>query len=280
MRKNLAADRPSITDHGMETFSYDDAHLAAWQMSEGLAETLPQSLVNSIVDWQCAGAAVCTALDRIKKLDDDSIYRGWPGKATHEHLSRRLSVRSSTVASGADTPPLSSPEYAQPVMAPPLDRIHPIDPLPRRSFLGMDSPPFTPSDSQACNTPELPPPDVPLAAVPDMHQLARRLSPLSATPRRDSAAGPAFDESAWETYLNMYRAELYDICSGAWPRFLGCARTVDRLRAELTGISADFDAWWTKMRGRTKRVENRVDNLDVPTLELVRMERVAQGLSV
>ena len=276
MRKDVADGRTPLLDSTIETFAYDKTHLAMWQMPKDVAKGLPQALITAIEDWSCAGAAVCTSLARIRKLDNDSIYRGWPSKPAYQHLSRHSSVRSTTVTSDTKTPPVSSPEYGPPA-APTAAVLDKIEPIRHRSIPGVESPPYTPIDSQTCNTPALPAPEGPIA-IPDMQQLARR---LTSTSRRDSVtAGSAFDENAWETYLSQFRAELHDMTTGVWPRFVGCGRTIDRIRVAVAGDFRQFDAWWIHMRAEVAHTKQRVELLELPELKHVRLERESKGLLV
>jgi len=164
--------------------------------------------------------------------------------------------------------------------------------LSQRGTVGMESPPFTPTDSSACRTPELPNTEkgIPPAALSDAHQLTRQLSPISMRSRSDSVVttpgGTVFDENAWETFIGGFKAELDDIRLRAWPRFKGFGYTIDRLRIEFAGNSEHksamepFNTWWAAMKPQVSEYEQKVRQLEVPSLELVRMERMAQGLPV
>ncbi|KAF2721509.1 hypothetical protein K431DRAFT_196869, partial [Polychaeton citri CBS 116435] len=282
MRKDLAVDR-STGDYGVENFSYDETHLDEWQMPEGLIEDLPTELKQRIDDWQAAGAAVCTALERIQKLYTESLYRGWPERRL-SHLSRRTSSMSSSQAS----------PFLPPSMMGTSDRIAPsplalaISQQMRSPPLGMESPPFTPLDSNCPGTPtnwtdskSIPPP-------PDLTRIKPELSPISC--RRDSTlsttCAPIFDENAWETYLNTFRAELDDIRVHAIVRLKGYGYTVDKLRVE-SGSDAEFkDAvdrfteWWLMMKEKVRSYDARVKELEEPDLDFVKMERTAKGMIV
>jgi hypothetical protein len=174
----------------------------------------------------------------------------------------------------------------------------------------MESPPFTPADSNACPTPEVHG-DSP-AWKPDVQQLNRQLSPLSV--RADSITGAVvlkpdfkdvcssfssavsssssspplacFDENAWETFLNIYRAELTDLRQTAWPRFKGCGYSIDKVRIEcgskpeLKSIVNDFNDWWASTKSKVAEYQVKVKELDAPTIEFVKLERMAKGLPV
>lgn len=296
MRKDLAADRSPGQDYGLENFSYDEAHLVEWQLPEDLDKRLPPQLRDVVMDWEHAGAAVCTALERINQLDGESIQRAYPAKSSHCHLSRQGSRNSRAIETG-DTPPVGSPISPTPMMPPsllPLEKMS-FEGLPRRRVIGMESPPFTPVDSHACPTPEIPHLDkdtVPPSSMPDYHALSQQYSPLSAGSRHSntgtpgSPSPPAFDENAWETYLGTYQAELSDIRHHAWVRFKGAGYTVDRVRVELSQhpeykpLLEDFGKWWAEMKPKMHAYEEKVKQLQAPSLEYVRMERMARGLSV
>ncbi|KAF2159411.1 hypothetical protein M409DRAFT_60874 [Zasmidium cellare ATCC 36951] len=292
MRKDLAVDRSPCSDNGMENFSYDPEHLTIWQMPDHLCERLPQQLGDAVKDWEYAGAAVCTALERIKKLDQQAIYRGYPDKSKH-HLSRHTSNQSPAVV-GADTPPMSSPDSPTPSMSSsilPLEKLS-FEGLPQRrtNIPGMESPPFTPLDSKACPTPVMPTTqkDTHAGAMPDASQLARQLSPLSiiTTDSSISLPPPAFDENAWETYLSAFKAELADCKEHAWPRFRGYGYTVDRMRVELgqgqeaehRDVMREFQEWWGEMKLKVGEYEREVREWEVPRIEVVVLERKARGL--
>ncbi|KXT14806.1 hypothetical protein AC579_9660 [Pseudocercospora musae] len=318
MRRDLAIDRSPGHDFGMENFSYDEAHLAKWQIPKDLQDSLPAGLRDTATDWQYAGAALCTSLDRLARLDDESLYRGYPEKSL-SHLSRINSMSTAVSGAGIDTPPLSSPVSPTHVSLKsslvPLEKLSQLnDSVAPRQILGMETPPFTPVDSQACPTPELQ--GHAPAAMPDVHQLSRQLSREARTDSVTGAgmgeaaaaqseqpqvtgsfssamsdtssipSGPSFDETAWETFLNAYKAELQDTRSNAWVRLKGCGYTVDKLRVEK-GLESEwhdavekFNEWWSSMKPQLATYEEKVKQLELPTIELVQMERLAKGLSV
>lgn len=295
MRKDLAADRSPGNDFGLENFSYDEAHVSRWQMPSDLAKHVRGDLDNAVTEWKFAGAAVCTALDRIQKLDNDSLYRGYPDKSRspYHQMSRRASHQSSALM-GADTPPMSSPMSPTPMLPASLlslDKMS-FDGLPQRSMIGMESPPFTPADTQTCPTPDVPNIEkgLPPGAFPDAHMLARQLSPIStmSTMSHDSgiSTGSAFDENAWDVFMNTYKAELQDIRQEAWARFKGAGYTIDRIRVELGQNQQNhdmleaFNKWWAEMKPKVREYEEKVRQLQEPTIELIRMERAAQGLPI
>lgn len=303
-RSTIARDR-SPSDYGVDNFSYDEAHVLKWTIPAHILERLPAELQKPAAEWQFAGAALCTALERIKKLDDESIYRGYPEpeKSTHPHLSRRVSnaqCTSGTASTGAgvETPPMSTPPSSVPdsFTALPLSLL-PLEELSSRDFtenqvMGMESPPFTPVDSMACSTPDYPH-SMPFTAnaMPDVHALTRQLSPISMRGRGDSTnssqyAPSNFDESAWDVYLNTFKAEMYDVQTCCLPRLKGLGSTIEMLSSEYArqpqykAAIEDFNAWWAENKGQAIQWEKRVRALELPGLDHMRRERQSMGLSI
>lgn len=302
-RTTLARDR-SPSDYGVDNFSYDKAHVEKWTIPGEVLKPLPLEIQKAAVEWQYAGAALCTALDRIKKLDDESVYRGYPEPemSTHPHLSRRMSSAQwscPSTGAGIDTPPMSSPGSSAPASfagLPPSLLPHEqslYNGFPQRQVvMGMESPPFTPVDSQTCPTPDFTQ-SMPFAAnaMPDVNALTRQLSPLSMRDRGESVSSSqyssaSFDESAWDVYLNTFKAEMVDIRSHALPRLKGLGSTIDKLSVEYTRDDKfktaieDFNAWWTKNKGQAVQWEERVRILELPSLDHMRKERLSLGLSI
>lgn len=278
MRKDLAARRPRCSDFGLENFSYDEAHVSQWQMPELLADRVHGELRDAVNDWISAGAAVCTALDRIEELNDKSLYRGYPDYSRSPfHLSRRASTQSSGLM-GAVTPPMSPPVASTTVPSHPLFAENIFDALPQPRVTGMDSPPFTPTDSQTCPAPDFSNMEKTThsATIPDVQLLARH----------DSAASSVFDENAWEFFIKAYRAELIDVRQHSWVRFKGYGYLIDRIRVELRqdrnnhDMLEAFNKWWAEMKPKVQEYEEKVRQLEEPTIELVRIERTALGLPV
>jgi hypothetical protein len=295
MRTDLARDR-SPGDYGVDNYSYDEAHVEKWTIPAATLTRLPLELQKPAAEWQFAGAALCTALERIKNLDDESIHRGYPEPehSTHPHLSRRVSNAQSPAAvegAGVDTPPLSSPVSPEPgssfsklpLSLLPLDTSS-FNGFPQHQVMGMESPPFTPTDSQT-------PVGMPLAAgaMPDVHALTRQLSPISIRGRGDSTTSSqysTFDESAWEVYLNTFKVEMIDIRDYAMPRLKGLSGTIEKLSIEYSrddqykAAIEDFNAWWAENKGQAVEWEKRASELELPTLDYIRKERFAMGLSI
>lgn len=302
LRTDLARDR-SPGDYGMDNFSYDEAHIEQWTIPAHTLERLPDELQKPASEWQFAGAAVSTALERIKRLDDESIYRGYPEpeKSTHPHLSRRVSNAqwpATTVGAGPDTPPTTSPASSTPVSSftglpmsmLPHEQVS-FNGISKGQTIGMESPPFTPFDSQTCPTPEFPhTAPFTTGGMPDVHALTRQLSPISLRGRVDSRNiqyNPvAFDESAWDVYLNTFRAEMSDLRSSTLPRLKGLGSTVDKLCVEYARDNQfkdaidEFRVWWIENKGQAVRWEERARMLEVPSLDHMRKERLSMGLPI
>lgn len=97
-----------------------------------------------------------------------------------------------------------------------------------------------------------------------------------------------FDESAWETFLRSYEAELEHLRTETLVRFRHIGKSVDRLWLDLRcdgaqpvsePTAADFVAWWKKMSDKEQEYEKEVQMLEVPHLELVSLQRASRGLS-
>ena len=287
--------RSTGIDFGLDNFSYDEAQLAKWQVPAGLLNKhLPQELQDAATDWIFAGAAVCTALERIDKLDDEAIHRLHP-KTTHQHLfSRRTSDQAPTVV-GAETPPVDSPVLSSPLSLPtsvvPFDKNPLIHPIPQLSHnnLGMPTPPFSPVGTQGSNTP-LPVTAInpPNGTVPDLHQVSAQLSP-SATqyPLTSASSGTATPNAeTWAVFVDNYEAEMKDIQKHSFMRFKGYARKIDAQLYELhhedsmseeTMVAAEtFETWWKTMRPKVSEYEEKVRLLRLPKMHIVIGEWNAQ----
>ncbi|EGP88794.1 uncharacterized protein MYCGRDRAFT_108594 [Zymoseptoria tritici IPO323] len=310
LRTDLAKDRTPGEDYGLDNFSYDHTHVPKWQLPHDIMEHLPDILRTTAKDWQLSGAAVNTALDRIKVLEAECITRGYPDKTFVNSLSRRVSDLSPSTAPGAanaDTPPMYSPVIASlghsnfPNYNDSHDNKKSFDGIPpqQQQIMGMESPPFTPLDSQTCSTPEMISPTSSMAppAVPDPHALTRQISTISTRSRNDSAASSfnksfkdsavaAFDERAWDIYIGSYEAELVDIKTVSMPRLRGQGILLERYSAELIrepqwkAAITDFMAWFATMKPMVADYDRQVKELELPSLEYVRLERTARGMSI
>lgn len=327
-------------DFGVENFSYDDKYLAPFVMPKDLAshDRLPDQLKLFVTNWGCAGAAIDTAIERITKLRAEAVTRGWPDKSQTNHLSRThwRYTGNSPAISGAESPPLSSPMSPAPALPPALVPLASapsltapelkrptsaaMPPMPANPPMGMESPPFTPVNSQAPTTPANPADGV-RATLPDLSKIntqltpsatAGAISPSSASTANSSpllgavapstgtstpippksSPGPstttanAFDENAWETYIRQYRAELTDLQKSALYRFTGHAHNVNTLLREFHGMPEfaegvkHFQPWWDGIKELTKKYEEKVKATEMPDLEKVKLERAAKGMVV
>ncbi|CAD0110011.1 unnamed protein product [Aureobasidium uvarum] len=288
-------------DADADTFYYNAAFVAEWMLPTDLRLRLPEALVTELDDWKAAGAAVCTALARIDKLDDESLHRGWPSRP-NGHLSRTTSDCSAVGS-------LQFPTTGSMEMSSPQTRV--ALPSLQTSFGSTlsttpNTPPFTPRDSIVGD--EV---DEISASFRDKVSLEHVNSMLATRVRRasESADSPSpimspisrqssnelafgtdqlFDESAWETFLRSYEAELDHLRSETLVRFRHIGKSVDRLWLHLRcdgvhpvsrSTAAEFVAWWERMNEKEQEYEKEVQTLEVPQLELVSFQRASQGLS-
>jgi hypothetical protein len=262
---------------------------------------LPESLMTELDDWQAAGAAVCTALARIDKLDDESLHRGWPSRP-NIHLSRTMSD-----CSAIESP--QSPTTGSLEMSSPQTRG--ILSSHQTSFGSIfstspDTSPFTPRDSIMGDEVDeistsfrskvsLEHVDAVLATrARRASESAGSPSPIMSPISRQSSnelvfdADQQFDESAWDVFVRSYEAELEHLRTETLVRFRHIGKSVDRLWLDLRcdGVHpvskstvADFVAWWKQMNDKEQEYEKEVQMLEVPQLELVSFQRASQGLS-
>lgn len=280
-----------------DQFSYSPEFLHQWSLPKALLVRLPASLCAELEKWQTAGAAVLTALDRLSTLEEEAITRGWPEK-THAHLSR--SRTNSNVPSFPN-----SPASSQDATSPPLNYGSSKDlkiagPLPalrtdmrqdsvvtdsNGSFALVDTPPFTPDDCKPNYDEDT------IMAPKALQKLDRELAPLARCDSLDSpgATQPQFDEAAWDIYVNSFDAELSHLQSEAMVRFRHLVHAVDKLWIDLQQdaqqpllavAKTDFMTWWKTMDERVKELDGEVRDLHKPDLELVKFERLNQGLPI
>lgn len=308
MRNEVALTRSGSRspDFGPENFSYDPVHLAEWAMPEPeLNDELPPLLQAAIRDWSLAGAALCTALDRIDNLHDEAVERGWPRDKPYARLSRQASGGAAS-GTGAPTSSLAASPIESPMMLPtsviadrfgfgrtyaatppstadsshgPIQGFMPGHPTP----VGMESPPCSPIDSAGACSPAQVPTDTSKATLPDLSKL--QLSPPLTRCSSGGLPAPSFDENAWETYINRFRAELNDVRCHALSRWKGFARSIDKYRHEFSFEHVEYrepighlEEWWSTVEPRMRGYEARVKALEVPDLEEVKEERVMRGL--
>ncbi|KAF2481741.1 hypothetical protein BDY17DRAFT_311401 [Neohortaea acidophila] len=262
--------RTNPRDHGLDNFSFDNAHLQDFVVPDGLIQPLPKALADAVANWVYAGAALRTAIDRLHLLDEHVVER--PVDASVSSRSDSLSWEPLT-PTAADTPAtvtIPSDSSATPLIGPgaiaypSFPVVNPYTQLPT-SMLGMESPPFTPVDSKCPGTPSY---SASAAAgpktvtLPDLHRLNAQLYPLTrhlspATTVCSSSPDAEIRElKTWEAYVKTYNAEVYDLKYQAVPRFVGCTRTVRKLMVELelcgqmssrlTAALRAFQAWWAE----------------------------------
>ena len=250
-RGDLAATSPDY----FENFSYDPEYMTLWSIPMGLLERLPSCLVQVSKNWQKAGAALCTALERAEEFHGKAAMKAYPNG------SRRTSEQAVV---GAEKP-IDSPTMMLP---PPL---------------GMESPPYTPFDSFGCTTPL----DTNLYMQKglDFARVNHKLSPLSLPgdlyPVRTIEDG--FNEVSWEHYCEDYESQIKD-CKIALQRIKGYGKTINILLIEQRQILKpevklaimEYDKWWASMKPHTQSYEERVRFLELPTLgEATAMARAA-----
>ena len=285
-------------DFGLDNFSYDETYVREWQLPSGLSKHLSQELRDAAHSWVLAGAAVCTALERIQKMDNEAVDRTDPA-TTHEHLLKRRVSDQTPAVVGAETPATSSP--AAPTCSKPnfvvsctkSPLIQPFPQLPV-NMAGLESPPFTPVDSKVPNTPACEPLFGPNGTAPDLDSVTAQLYPLSS---RSSLTMSSLDtavknEQAWEYYVGAFNAEVEDLRTKAFTRLKGYTRTIDRICTEL-GWDRDlstmekaalgrFVQWWKVMKPKVSRYQDKVDALQEKVVgtktELEAMESKACGL--
>lgn len=207
------AGKPSV-DYGLDNFSYDPEKVSSWRLPDSIVETnLPKDLYEASKDWVLAGAAVDTALERIRDLTDEAADRAFPSH-TREHLmasrpalgqcssvggASDLSLVQGNTSTVASTPASSfsqSDTWSQPhppklntALATHSTRKHTPHPnqLPDSitSKPGMESPPFTPttrsgseSGSGARSPAILPHGHIQSVTTPNASELSAHLSPL------------------------------------------------------------------------------------------------------
>lgn len=288
-----------------DSFSFNPKHLDDWPLPPELNQTLPPRLSAELEGWQAAGAAVSTTLQRLDRFDSEALYRGWPIKRT-EHLSRTPS----TSASGAQTPmstqsPVASfgiAEAPHPVRLPRLvTSLSNASNMSTSSEAVVDTPPFTPEDT---NSHPFGGHSRSARVSIDPMQLNDRLEPLTehqafdfATSSPPVTASPAplsppvlpqFDEASWEVFVNQYTAELDNLRQHEIVRFRHIRRGIEKMCLEMdnedvnaaTTWKDDFSKWWIEMGMKQEAVEKQVQDLEVPDLEQIKLERVAIGLVI
>ncbi|KAF2766606.1 hypothetical protein EJ03DRAFT_353856 [Teratosphaeria nubilosa] len=170
-------------DYGTDNFSYDADHIRHFELPSDIAPHLDPELLARTHEWIMAGAALMTALARIRESCAKAVHSAFPHKSGNalKHLSvsnttesskvcisRRPSAADSVMVGSDDddnTPPDSFPDT--PVSSPSTPNLAWWTILPDKDALikgisqagmdgtrpieiaGMESPPFTPWDTKA-----------------------------------------------------------------------------------------------------------------------------------
>lgn len=303
-----------------DTFYYNPAFLEEWNMPEHLWVRLPAVLTGAVGNWQAAGAAVCTAQSRIDKLDSEGLHRGWPIKTNahlSRSMSAASSSLQSPVSPShrdvASLPPLQTSfgdiSLDGNFMLLPAVETPPF--TPQDSIIGDEHTPdlVSPAPVDSKTVLQLQQINDRLAMMarrnsedathpvtmpsPSMTPLSRFMTPVS---RRASSAidiapfvQTHFDEAAWDVYINSYSAELDHLRSEALVRFRHIGHEVDKVWRDLKndstqpmdlGTSAEFVKWWKDMMEKSTDCEKEAQAMEVPNLEVIKVERLSQGLPV
>ena len=259
----------------MDNFSFDESHLGQWQMPEGLDTHLPADLLANASDWQKAGAALCTALDRTHEFYKEAINYAYPDKSQNP-LSRRVSEQAVSGAPST-TPAVCMPTPIITATIGQLEKLaltHSRDQQ-RTQNIGMETPPFSPVDSGVCATPVIYDGKMPTKhTLPDLARINTQLSPRSSPPAAD------FDANSWERYTRMFGHEISDI-KQCLNRLNGYGKKVEILLKEMSSemkpqvklAFLDFTKWWDGMRPKVRSIENRGASVEEPVLAYVTFER-------
>ncbi|KAK3058645.1 hypothetical protein LTR09_000210 [Extremus antarcticus] len=224
------------SDHGMDNFSYDSAHVDKNQMPTHTNSSTPSKLSQAFDDFQLSEAAIKTSIARIEELNNDAPRRTNPRSSHHHLLSRRPSDQSPT-STGAESTTASFGSSWSPItpvtMTPIPENTHAVNtyklpvynakPHVPVDMRGLESPPFTPLDSRALNTPLHPPTFSPKSTAPDLALVTAQLSPLSIRRQLSITSPPtrASNELAWESYLKTLDEEIWDLRHNALMRLQG-----------------------------------------------------------
>ncbi|KAI7536949.1 hypothetical protein KC331_g11188 [Hortaea werneckii] len=284
-------------DH-VDNFSYDPQYLNDFSLPDGLDERLPDQLRREVHNWQKAGAALLTALNRTKESGKRAAEYAYPDATTHEPvwpLSRRPSAQASEGASatsstaGLASPPAISPESLKP-LDPFASASHRKQAGPPDTSMGMETPPFSPIDSGAYTSPVATatlPKTKP--GVPDLAKLNTQLSPYasfnsdstttSATTPGSSAATSTtprtpFNDKSWEYFLGKFDNEVRDT-KIALQRLTGYAKKIEVEKMELERdftpevvlVMMQFREWWKTTGPQVSKLAHQVDFLLPPRLE-------------
>ncbi|KAI7704669.1 hypothetical protein KC353_g13341 [Hortaea werneckii] len=238
-------------DH-VDNFSYDPQYLNDFSLPDGLDERLPDQLRREVHNWQKAGAALLTALNRTKESGKRAAEYAYPDATTHEPvwpLSRRPSAQASEGASatsstaGLASPPAISPESLKP-LDPFASASHRKQAGPPDTSMGMETPPFSPIDSGAYTSPVA------------------------------TATLPKTKPGSWEYFLGKFDNEVRDT-KIALQRLTGYAKKIEVEKMELERdftpevvlVMMQFREWWKTTGPQVSKLAHQVDFLLPPRLE-------------
>nr|POE59188.1 hypothetical protein CFP56_24458 [Quercus suber] len=288
-RRSTSCNAKVVLDQGLDNFSYDPDHLTMFRTPSQLTAKMPKELLIEAQNWALAGAALCTNLDRIHELYKQAIPYAYP---IYDHPIVTGSRFKPGTKPPVDiiTPPST---FRTPVLAPiasdsgisSMRLLLETD----SSTMGVFSPPITPVLGQGSASPvdaELEGSAAPFQA-PSISRFDSRSSACAASPSTSFSMatkdlphrGPHFDEISWETYLNKFKAELDD-ARYCLSRFQGYAKKINVLRreyiiegeSERTATVGQFIDWWIEHEPRVSELQRRVDDLEMPDMDYVRVE--------
>jgi len=273
----------SKADYGPDNFSYDNAHLVQWLMPDDILllipKLIPADLGEKVKDWSKAGAALCTALDRIDVTYKQAMFYAYPNPA-RKSIVRRISGPSAVVS--AETPPISG--FATPADVHsdgPYGRSLLIQTFPQallnKPEIGMESPPPSVLDSGVASPMTLP--EDYKGVLPDLAKINREFVGLPSPETLTPVTGAGYDQNSWETFNGAYDKLLKD-CQESFKRFDGYAKVVEVQCKELhicggpftKEAIAIFAQWWDGMKHEVSKYEKRVLSLTMPNLEHVTFE--------
>lgn len=301
MRNDSVASRRSSTntpDYYPENFAYDPGHLSRWSIPEAVVREnppFPEELRTELHDWSLAGAAVCTSLERIRRLRKDSIKRGWPSSNAFASLSHSAGAGTpaSVSAQSSVSSPIDSPTMTRSTSATSSPQMIPYSTSPGSSFqstMSSVSGIMPPRSSQRMESP----PVSPMGSLSQSY-LAQQKASFIEFAKLEPELGVAlferlpedcsfFDQVSWETYVNQFENELYDLRRNAMARWKGYAKRVDVIAFEANleeqykpAIEA-FRNWWEPMKGKLRDYDELVQVLDGPDLEDMKAKRMSMQL--
>lgn len=280
-------------DYGYDNFSYHAPYLDKLMLPPNLIPRLPVFLGKEVKLFVLAFAAVYTAFERIEALDKDDTNRIDP-RTTHKHMLGRRESNYSPTVPGAETPPSYSTPTTQEMTMPfphassmKKSQIHTI-PHVAVNMVGLESPPFTPLDSQVSNTPI----NGGMRGI-EPADLARLNAKLSNTALdTDLPSMSVHNEIAYQVYVNQYNAEIADMKCHAFKRLEGFNRTIavqfyehshdTSLTMDQKAALQQFKPWWTEAKKKMTELKVRVDALQekkfgLPPTQYGQMMRLVSG---